>query len=66
MTILRRQKSNVGSIDMKIAAIAMEHSIPVITRNRRDFLRVPDLSVEDWIAENLGTIAPPSNNGNPA
>jgi tRNA(fMet)-specific endonuclease VapC len=45
---LRRAHSNVGKNDLRIAAIALEHSATVVTRNVRDFQRVPGLAVEDW------------------
>jgi len=45
---LLRQRLNVGSNDLKIAAIAQENNAIVVTRNRRDFTRVPGLAVEDW------------------
>ncbi len=41
-------KLNVGKMDLRIAAIALEHSAIVATRNVRDFQRVPGLVVEDW------------------
>ncbi len=45
---LRRQRLNVGSNDLKIAAIALENNAIVVTRNRRDFSRVATLTCEDW------------------
>lgn len=45
---LLRQGLNVGSNDLKIAAIALENNAIVATRNLRDFVRVPGLSCVDW------------------
>jgi tRNA(fMet)-specific endonuclease VapC len=45
---LLAQRLNVGSNDLKIAATAIEFSATVVTRNRRDFSRVPGLALEDW------------------
>lgn len=41
-------KLNVGPMDLRIAAIALENALIVVTRNLRDFQRVPTLTVEDW------------------
>lgn len=45
---LLRQRLNVASNDLKIAATALECNAAVVTRNLRDFGRVPGLSCEDW------------------
>ena len=46
--VLRRMKLNVRANDLRIAAIALELGTVVVTRNVRDFTRVPSLLVEDW------------------
>jgi tRNA(fMet)-specific endonuclease VapC len=45
---LQASKRNVRKMDLCIAAIALEHQAIVVTRNVRDFERVPNLVVEDW------------------
>jgi len=40
----------VGAMDLKIAAIALAHPATGLTRNQKDFSRVPDLRVADWTA----------------
>ncbi|HWG42105.1 MAG TPA: type II toxin-antitoxin system VapC family toxin [Gemmataceae bacterium] len=39
---------NVGRNDLRIAAITLEHGATLVTRNLRDFQRVPNLVVENW------------------
>jgi tRNA(fMet)-specific endonuclease VapC len=45
---LKKQKLNVGSNDLKIAAIASETGAIVVTHNGRDFSRIPGVTIEDW------------------
>jgi tRNA(fMet)-specific endonuclease VapC len=41
-------KLNIGKMDLRIAAITLENNGILVTRNLRDFQRVPNLVVENW------------------
>jgi len=43
-----RMKLRIGTLDLRIACIALVHGFTVLTRNVRDFRQVPGLLVEDW------------------
>ncbi len=45
---LKALRLNVRLMDLRIASIALENGAIVVTRNQRDFRRVPGLSVDDW------------------
>lgn len=45
---LRKQKLNLGKMDLRIAASVLEHGNILVTRNVSDFSRVPGLTFEDW------------------
>ena len=47
---LRKQRLKMSSADMKIASIALAHEAVLLTQNRQDFERVPNLQIEDWLA----------------
>ncbi|BAY80171.1 hypothetical protein NIES25_66590 (plasmid) [Nostoc linckia NIES-25] len=49
---LRRQKVRIGTQDLRIASIAIANNGILVTRNQRDFSRVPELQFEDWTVEN--------------
>lgn len=44
----RSQKIRVGTRDLRIAAVCVDHDAKLVSRNRRDFDRVPGLHVEYW------------------
>ena len=45
---LRKQRVRIGTMDLRIAAIALSRDFAVLTRNLIDFRKVPGLAVEDW------------------
>ena len=45
---LRRQKIRIGTMDLRIASVAIATQSTLLSRNLRDFQRVPGLDVEDW------------------
>ena len=46
---LRDLRLGIGTMDMKIAAIVLAHRAKLLSRNLRDFSRVPSLDIEDWL-----------------
>ena len=45
---LKKRKIRVGTMDLRIASIAIANQMTVLTRNTIDFERIPNLSFEDW------------------
>jgi tRNA(fMet)-specific endonuclease VapC len=45
---LQKSRLRLGTLDIRIAAIALTQNALLLSRNLRDFQRVPDLRVEDW------------------
>jgi tRNA(fMet)-specific endonuclease VapC len=50
LTQLQLQRIQPGKMDARIAAIALSHKLILLTRNHRDFSKVPGLAIEDWTA----------------
>lgn len=46
---LRKQGIRIGTMDLKIACITMEHDATLLTRNTSDFAQVPGLLVQNWL-----------------
>ena len=46
---LRRQRIRIGTQDLKIACIALEHDALLLSANLSDFNHVAVLRVEDWL-----------------
>ena len=45
---LKRARIRIGTMDLKIAAIALANDATLLTRNLSDFRKVPQLRAEDW------------------
>jgi tRNA(fMet)-specific endonuclease VapC len=45
----RQAGIRIGSMDLKIACIVLEHDATLLTRNTADFAKVPGLRIENWI-----------------
>ena len=45
------QRIRIGTMDLKIAATALAHDATLLTRNAKDFSKVPGLRLEDWSLE---------------
>jgi tRNA(fMet)-specific endonuclease VapC len=45
---LKLQRIRIGTQDLRIASIVIAHNGILLTRNRKDFEKVPMLMMEDW------------------
>jgi tRNA(fMet)-specific endonuclease VapC len=45
---MRTLRLNVGLMDLRLAAVALENNLIMVTRNTRDFGRVKGLPTADW------------------
>jgi tRNA(fMet)-specific endonuclease VapC len=44
----RKQKIRIGTMDLKIASIAVAQNAVLLTANHNDFQDIPGLRIEDW------------------
>jgi len=47
---LQQKGTPIGNNDLWIAAHALSENLTLVTNNEKEFMRVPNLSVENWIA----------------
>lgn len=45
---LKAQRIRIGTQDLRIASIALAQNGILLTRNLKDFERIPGLSIQDW------------------
>ncbi|MEG3878031.1 type II toxin-antitoxin system VapC family toxin [Microcoleus sp. herbarium7] len=50
---LERQGIVIGSMDMLIASQAISLGLILVTNNEREFSRIPDLVIENWVAQSF-------------
>ena len=46
---LRKSRLRIGTMDLKIASIAIAHDATLLTRNTVDFAKAPGLRFENWL-----------------
>ena len=46
---LRKKGQIIGELDMQIAGIALSNNLTLVTNNEKEFIRVDNLKIENWI-----------------
>jgi tRNA(fMet)-specific endonuclease VapC len=46
---LERQGKPIGSLDMLIAAHALSINSTIVTNNEKEFIRIPNLKIDNWV-----------------
>jgi len=46
---LRKKGQIIGELDMQIAGIALSNNLVLVTNNEKEFVRVNNLKIENWI-----------------
>jgi tRNA(fMet)-specific endonuclease VapC len=47
---LLQQGISVNSVDLMIASVALVHNLTLVTHNTADFVNIPGIRLEDWLA----------------
>lgn len=50
-SLLEKRGLSKSEPDLRIAAIAIQHNMILVTGNKRHFMNIPGLNMEDWINE---------------
>lgn len=48
-THLEKQGTPIGSLDMLIAAHALSIGCTLVTNNEKEFIRIPNLKIDNWV-----------------
>jgi tRNA(fMet)-specific endonuclease VapC len=48
---LERLGTPVADFDLQIASLALQRGVPLLSHNQKHFLRVPGLTLEDWLSQ---------------
>ena len=46
---LEKQGTPIGSLDMLIAAHALSIACTLVTNNEKEFIRIPNLKIANWV-----------------
>ncbi|MGD8781559.1 MAG: type II toxin-antitoxin system VapC family toxin [Ignavibacteria bacterium] len=46
---LEKKEKNIGAMDLLIAAIALSNNLVLVTNNTREFKRIKQLKIENWV-----------------
>ncbi len=49
--VLKDLGQPIGPMDTLIASIGLAHGLTLVTNNEKEFARVPDLKIENWISD---------------
>jgi predicted nucleic acid-binding protein len=62
--LVNMKLGKIGRSDLLIASIVLSHNAILVTHNVKDSQRVPNLTIEDWIARRIGRSQTQNKSGN--